>query len=234
MGKMPSFFATVTYEDGVIIGDGQEALVKRVHKDVDNHRRAMVREFEDVGCIWRIEWKARKSGVLAGWFVPHVHFLVYGVKDGREDEIGVRFRQLWLRMTGTGSLAARDVIMHRDSWKRIDGRKGVLAYVSKYTAKEGEDLGFATGRHWGSWGKVPKVTGFFFDIDAEELTEVRRFLDRWFEKKYPGFNYFSHQIIKGNTAYIYLNEVEVMQLYDLASDLAEEDFRDVKHCGIPF
>jgi len=142
----PAVFITLTYPDEY--GDRTKE-----QRNQDRHVffRAMEKHLnKKVGALWRIEWKARKSGVLLGTIQPHVHMLVFGVRFIPHQEV----RKWWrCALTARGHLAT-DI-------RRIRSGKKAVVYVSKYCAKAPpiSSLDIApylntTGRHWGLHRKV--------------------------------------------------------------------------------
>lgn len=95
--------------------------------------------------LWRIEWKARKSGERIGEVAPHIHFVMLGA-DGI-DPVGVN--KTWTKIIGANQFVQTDV-------ETCDRSKAPAMYVAKYAAKassplldNGAYLNNSTGRHWG-------------------------------------------------------------------------------------
>jgi len=53
-----------------------------------NLRKRLQRRFADIGVIWRMELKRRKSGHSMGQIAPHFHVLMFGVKDEEIKQLG--------------------------------------------------------------------------------------------------------------------------------------------------
>jgi hypothetical protein len=225
MNEYPVAFATVTYDDTVIFPLEQEEVAEKVHKDIHRLGAWMKKSFRRIGVVWRIGWEPRKSGFCAGWIVPHVHFLIYGVKTESEFyALRAGFLSAWLRYTGTKNPEAFKVTFGTKSFLRLDGKKAVMYYISHYTAKESKDMGFKTGRHWGQFGSLPEATGIAIEVDVLEAKHLVRFLDRWFMRKYPGRDYIKKTIWNGESVWVYLNDMEMSGLLELASELGEIPF----------
>jgi len=138
---MASLFITLTYPDEVAENTAPER---------NQHRYVFLRSMENylgkkVGVLWRLEWKARKSGKRKGQVLPHVHLIVFGVSFLPYQEI----RLWWRSALNVQGFVAINV-------QRIKGGKMVAKYVTKYCSKqmEGALLDNASylnrlGRHWG-------------------------------------------------------------------------------------
>lgn len=130
-------FATLTYPD---VFPNEMAKWKR---DIDVLGKRIRRKMPDVGFIWRIEFVNRKSGVSKGKIAPHFHLLLWGVDQ-------YTFRKFlgpaWYSVVGSEDskheLAGTKV-------ERLKGWRGVMAYVSKYVAKEDYYPPEWRGRVWG-------------------------------------------------------------------------------------
>jgi len=226
MSKMPSYFCTLTYDDTVIKDYSQDEMVKKIKKDINKLGVFAVGRFKGIGAIWRIEWVARKSGICAGWVVPHLHLLIYNVDGEREGlTVGLEIRKMWIKYTGTVNPAAVAVTNREKSWIKLDGRKHAIYYMSKYTAKEGDNMGFSTGRHWGQFGNVPKAEGVALRCKKKESDHLIRFLKKWFEAKgYNGESIIKNQVHKGRKTTIYMSEMEMIDFLELSAELGDTPF----------
>jgi hypothetical protein len=98
-----------------------------------------------VPTLWRVEWKARKSGAKVGAVVPHFHLLLGGVEYVRY----VQLRSWWRAIVHVNGPLCTDV-------QSIDAAEGAVNYLCKYTSKNPSlDIGAylnnekGIGRHWG-------------------------------------------------------------------------------------
>jgi len=136
-----SLFITLTYPDEV---------AERTCSMRTQDRYVFFRSMEnylckEVGALWRLEWKPRRSGANKGRLFPHVHLIVFGVGFLPWQDI----RQWWRSALNVKGSLATDV-------QRIKGGKVVAKYVTKYCSKpmEVDSLDNASysnklGRHWG-------------------------------------------------------------------------------------
>lgn len=136
-----SLFITLTYPD---------SRRDRSSCERNRDRYLFLRSMENylqrkVGCLWRLEWKARKSGKAKGSVVPHAHLIVFNCRFIPWREI----RKWWRDALAVDGHLATDV-------RRIVGGKSVAMYVSKYCSKlpDATSLDYASylnnpGRHWG-------------------------------------------------------------------------------------
>lgn len=136
-----SLFITVTYPD---------ACARRSMKERNRDRYVFLCSLEkylgrQVGALWRMEWKSRKTGELQGIVCPHVHMIIFDVAFIPWQEI----RGWWGQALGVEGPLATDV-------RQITGGKVVGKYVTKYCAKPGASCSLDSttylnnfGRHWG-------------------------------------------------------------------------------------
>ena len=68
-------FVTLTYPD--VFPEKAE----KVKEDLYALYKRLKRRWPDVGIVWRLEFKVRKSGVNEGMLAPHLHLLIWGVPD---------------------------------------------------------------------------------------------------------------------------------------------------------
>lgn len=137
----PSVLVTLTYPDSHAERTPKERTRDRTRflRDVENHLG------RDVACLWRLEYKFRKSGKLTGRVVPHFHLIILGCKYLDKKVV----RKLWRSILHVKGPLATDVRLKRKA------RNSAL-YAAKYTAKE-DPLGaldnvsylHSDGRAWG-------------------------------------------------------------------------------------
>lgn len=130
-------FVTLTYPD---LFDQDMLKWKR---DIDAFGKRFRRIFPDASFIWRIEFKSRRSGSMAGEVCPHWHLLVWNVDI-------VRFRgfadNAWYEVVGSGEASH---LLAGVSSERMRKWSGTMRYVSKYVAKTGIYPEGWKGRAWG-------------------------------------------------------------------------------------
>lgn len=170
---LPSFMS-LTYPDEVLpVEEG------RVHRELNTFRRAMERRYGRRAICWRIEHKARKSGLHVGLMAPHVHLLIWKLEPSAEDREWLA--DTWCRIVGSGSRAHWCVTRHDKSWLMPDSARGMGAYVSKYCAKV--ELGERCGRSWGWWRhELIPVKLLSEEIPVDAFHQVRRVLRRYIAK----------------------------------------------------
>lgn len=164
-GKIPtSLFITLTYPD---LAQWDDKDVRRqqkylFHRYVEKHLK------RDVCGIWRVEWKARKSGPCRGMFVPHFHLLLFGVGFLHWKLI----RQWWRTILRHKGKLATDV-------KGCRSAKKASIYVSKYVAKLPDDGCLDNGaycnnqgKHWGYFRpeQIPRESRVILDnLNGDEI-----------------------------------------------------------------
>jgi len=112
--------------------------------EAKRHLRAFLmrlrRRYPNSGWVWRMEFQKRGA--------PHFHLLVWGVKFIP----WVWVARSWYEVVGSGDprhFYAGTRVEAVRSWR------GVVAYASKYIAKEADHWEGWTGRVWGFGGRVP-------------------------------------------------------------------------------
>jgi hypothetical protein len=73
-------FLTMTLPDDVFCDDVGE-FAKRAKGWLDSFEKRLLRVCPGACGFWRIEWKARKSGLYEGKLFPHFHLLVWGLPE---------------------------------------------------------------------------------------------------------------------------------------------------------
>lgn len=74
------YFVTATLPDDVFDDDAAR-FAKRAKVWMDNFLKRLVRVSPGACGFWRIEWKARLSGLHEGKLFPHFHLLVWGLSE---------------------------------------------------------------------------------------------------------------------------------------------------------
>jgi len=222
--RLPDSFSSLTYDDSVLKRLGIDEMRERVHEDIHRMKAFVRKRFPDVWFLWRIEWKPRKMGECAGMVAPHWHGMwCIGNRDFEAFRCVILAE--WLGLTGTENVDAFKVTLKEKSFQKLDGKRSVVGYVSKYVAKESDEMGFDTGRHWGSVGPVPKAKGIVIELDGRESAHLIRLLKRWLKSKRRGLGrYVERTLYQGKTGHVYLDEFDVARLLDLACCMAEVPF----------
>jgi hypothetical protein len=134
-------FLTLTYPD---------SLGLRTYKERTKDRTLVTRRIErylgrEIATLWRLEWKARKSGERTGSMMPHLHMLLFGVEYIPWDDI----RMWWRQVLGYDGQLHTYV-------QRIKNGEHAAKYAAKYAAKDGSSslvnaayLDGLLGRAWG-------------------------------------------------------------------------------------
>jgi hypothetical protein len=222
--ELPEGFSTLTYDDSVLKALSMDAMKERAHADVHRLRGFVRKRFPDAWSIWRIEWKPRKMGECAGMYAPHIHGL-WRIGETNFEQFRAVILMEWLKITGTENPDAWKVTLKRESFVKLEGRRRVIGYVSKYVAKESENLGFDTGRHWGQIGAPPVSKGIVVELDSWESPHLVRLLKKWLKSKGKRTGrYVARTLFKGNTGHFYLDEDYVGQLIALSGEWGEIPF----------
>lgn len=138
--------------------------------------KRMIRRFPQASAMWRVESKARKTGVQVGEAVGHVHLLIYGVpmQPGLKEYIS----ESWYQVVGSGDVkhlrAGTRVEAPRD-WQRVN------QYAAKlYAAKEGDADPVIpdVGRFWGFLAEtlIPWATAIVVALSFREGFRLLRAL----------------------------------------------------------
>jgi hypothetical protein len=222
--EMPDSFSTFTYDDSILKPLSMESMVEKVHGDIHRLRAFLGKRFPGLWSKWRIEWKPRKMGECAGMYAPHIHGLWRIGKRNFEVVRNVILME-WLRITGTENFDAWSVTFKKESFMKLEGKRRVIGYVSKYVAKESENLGFNTGRHWGEIGAPPVSKGIVVELDNWESLHLVRLLKKWLKSKGKRTGrYVARTVFKGVTGHFYLDEGYVGRLIALSGEWGEIPF----------
>jgi hypothetical protein len=199
--ELPDYFLTLTLADSFIdrqYGEypGPEELSRRIHRDFNKWTQrpafqACVRWY-----MWRLEFEPRKSGEYIGKMFPHMHMMVALKQMGSEQ---VELAQVWRIMTEwnlqvKGCDDHLRVTLHRKSYQKLDGRKLVYTYFSKYSAKTsepiemidnetGEVFHVPIGRQWGFSKNAPISEGYLVCLPRRTAAGLRRVLRKSVKKR---------------------------------------------------
>jgi hypothetical protein len=216
--ERPTAFGTFTYDPEILLGMSDDEIRDKSGQDLHAFEKRLKR-FGVTWGVWRREWKYQKSGVLKGSLVPHFHLLAWVRRD---DRVRMKIMRYWVSLTGASRSAAYNVAGRKKSWQWLDGKKGVLKYVSKYAAK-GDEAGVALGRSWGYFGDVPICKGVEICLDARESIHLRRLIRRWL-KSIGKENLIRGLSRRGTTFTYFLGSLELYKLLALAVELSEVPF----------
>lgn len=143
-------FVTLTYPDEKI------PTPKESKKHIKEFLRRLKRLFDDLGYIWRLEIKKRKSGSRIGYIAPHYHIFIWGIPFNKARWV---IGELWFKVVGSG------VEKHLLAGTRVEtivSENGIMGYAGKYLGKvDLDDYDADLGNVWGKGGKIPfseKVT----------------------------------------------------------------------------
>lgn len=170
--------------------------------------KRLKRKYPDLGAIWRLELKNRKTGIMAGRLAPHFHIMAgfpgrldYDeISDLREnfsrdwnEVAGVTLQEWFFWSLNTFGLSwshffALVLILSYNKQKhhkagtnvtRVYDQAHAMRYVAKYVAKEDEDgVGVDVGRRWGVFGKLDFSPVLDMSITETQFRVLRRYLLR--------------------------------------------------------
>lgn len=160
-----------------------------------------------VPAIWRIEWKARKTGKYRGKLLPHFHLVIFGVPYIHHSMI----RGWWRSLLKAESALATDV-------QSLKGKQHHAVYVAKYAAKIADSSSLdslaylsSAGRHWGV--HRPRLMPFheteifdgFTDKQIDQIKALGREAFAWYgEYAELGFTMFGKVAEKYREAIIHI------------------------------
>lgn len=142
---LPALFVTTTYPDSA---DCQEYTETSKHRYLF-HRSLEKRFDRKLPCVWRKEWKPRKSGSNLRMLFPHFHWLFFNTSFIAHQHIN----EAWASTIGEQVYVVTDV-------DRVRTVEDVAPYVAKYVSKDLFSCLFAIyhnsyqpGRPWGKLRK---------------------------------------------------------------------------------
>jgi hypothetical protein len=166
----PSTFVTLTYPDEKAFPDSHTRNKQRYlfWRYIENYLSVKI------PMVWRIEWKARKTGKFVNKVVPHFHLILFGVRFISHQKINLFWKK---------------AIQHegyvRTEIKAIKNNEWAAWYVAKYVGKETPDCSLvyaaylnSQGRHFGYLRKqlVPLVPMESFDqLTDDEIAFAAKF-----------------------------------------------------------
>jgi len=165
-------FITLTYPDefeGQV--DGNE--IKEVQ--LKNFWKRMKYQWQEISCLWKLEYEERKSGRRIGELYPHIHLLVWGLYTVDMEEVRELVRNAWWEVCGELS------VNHLKAGTRVErlrSHRGTMSYISKYVGK-GSDQELNVGRWWGVKGRInlPLARKIVIDfLNKEKYKKVIEFM----------------------------------------------------------
>lgn len=175
-----SLFVTVTYPDHF----PRHPKVWKTH--IANLRKRLARQYPNVGGVWRLELKKRKSGANTGKVAPHFHLILRGV-TGSLKRTRHWVSVAWYEIVKSGDkkhLAAGTNV------ELCENRNHAAWYVAKYIAKldqnayydatTGESLW--TGRMWGRFGHFYTEEFMKGEISHSRYKFFRSIISGWLKE----------------------------------------------------
>jgi|ERR1700722_2138678 len=163
-------FVTLTFPDKTLPMDAYRRNQARYvfFRSIETHVQ------KNVSALWRVEWKARRSGALVGQMCPHFHLIIFSVPFIPYKKINLWWKTA-IAWTGTVST---DVQSLKD-------KRHHAVYIAKYAAKRPETNSLDSlsnlnidGRHWGIHRRslLPKHRTVVYDglndFQIEQLKQV--------------------------------------------------------------
>ena len=187
-------FITLTMPD---VFDQKKEKWKR---DIDVFGKRLRRKFPNAGCLWRIEFKERQTGVSAGKIAPHFHLLVYG---GSYRQLRGWSAGSWWEVVGSGDddhLKAGVRVEEIYSWG------GTMRYVGKYIAKEDVYPDDWQGKAWGVIGRdaLPWAVEVIIDLTENQSIKIVRLARKMMRIRGRSFNYGITWIVVADRVLDYL------------------------------
>jgi len=197
---LPALFVTLTTPDEM----ADTSPAERTRQRESFQRRMETFLGKKVSCLWRIEWKKRRSGKLKGKLVHHFHLIICNVEWIPWREL----RKWWaLSIGSTGILK---------TWiRKIETPLHCMSYLCKYLSKV-PSLDYAPylrkdesiGRQWGILRPnlipfcVKQQVFYLWDDDMDFLTEVAGEKIKDFGKYGPmSFTLFGDDVREGLEIY---------------------------------
>jgi hypothetical protein len=162
----------------------KEARGKCLYLFFRNMEKHLCAEF---GCLWRCEWKKRKTGIYKGKLLPHFHLIAPGVRYVHRDIV----RKCWRSALQHQGPLSTDV-------RRLQDRTKHAVYIAKYAAKlpSFDSLDYVAylnidGRHWGYHRRkqIPMhPTQEFHDLPPSAVARLRHLAFRTLRDYQPEYD----------------------------------------------
>lgn len=179
------FWMDLTYPDEFFNERMDGKMLKESH--LKKFYQRLEYAFPEVAVIWKLEYKARKSGKHVGTMFPHFHMLVWGLHEENLYDLRQLVAKMWWEVCGKLS---DDHLEAGTSVSRIKSYRGVFFYASKYMSKEVEDAVSEVGRWWGVKGRENLPEAYCHVIDNLEDEQYKAVID-WMAE-YAGFPESEH------------------------------------------
>lgn len=146
-------------------------------------QKRLIARFPMVGGIWRMEFKARKSGALLGVVVPHIHILAFGIVGAGLDLLRAWLSDAWYEVVRSGD---EKHLGAGTNCRALSSRRHAAAYVAKYVGKEESDE-FKAGRRWGTFGQLDQSASVTIDLTLNEWVQLKRLVRSWLKTRQSRF-----------------------------------------------
>ena len=175
-------FVTLTYHESIPEPDVAKSHLRAFYKRVVRYCEKRPTLYAPA-MFWRIEVKARQSGQSKYKPAPHFHLFLFGIPYIPK----MTLLRWWNEITGDESITQLYI-------RRLDNRRKVMNYVSKYVSKD-EAAGSLpildvalylaeVGRHWGFEGKenIPfaPIQTITMHWNCEQIQQFVRFTEELF------------------------------------------------------
>jgi hypothetical protein len=182
---------TLTYTDESWRDTPDGQTPARVKNDIDTFTKRLEHLYDgNAGMVWKVEYQIRKSGVLTGEIVPHVHILMVGVLNDLAN-VRAELRSAWTDVISRNVYGpcrrSRVDVQPLKSWKQV------VYYISEYMSKPGsghlqedEPGAFSIvnpGRWWAVAGRIDRRPALVIFATLAQVREIRRAARRWLKKR---------------------------------------------------
>ncbi|MGD1151915.1 MAG: hypothetical protein ABR911_03425 [Syntrophales bacterium] len=189
-----------TFADDVMKERGIRERRDVLNQSMNRFRRIVKRTYPEMGIVYKKEWVRRKSGILEGLLVPHVHgFITFGkMKDDEVSELALNLAETWVNSTGTEEVEkALSVAQNAESYRIVVDQDMAIRYASKYVTKPGElKTEESIGRSWGVIGKVKVEKPEIKEMTPGEMKAFKKLL----REVVPENHYLREQLEKEEQA----------------------------------
>lgn len=186
-GLEDAWFLTLTYPD--VFPEDWQTWKRHLKAFIKRLNRACEKWEVTASGIWRLEVVIRKSGeVNEGKPAPHFHLVVQGLAGSVDiDFFRAWLLRAWYEVVGSDDL---DHLKAGTQCDEVEDRRHAMRYVSKYIAKEDDEVAvlFAlkalrTGRVWGQFGELDTEPYCEFYLPATAVPAFRRIVAGWLRSR---------------------------------------------------
>lgn len=165
-----SLFVTLTYP-GELTEDMRNWRTWKRH--IAAFRKRLQRRWRTLtGGVWKIEFQKRGAA--------HFHIMLFFDCKMALPQFRAWVSRSWYEIVGSGQLSH---LRAGTNVKRLDGRRAIRAYVSKYVAKiqpDGVEIPAQWGRTWGFFGEIDRTPIYHRRrVQLAEVYTLRRAVRRW-------------------------------------------------------